>query len=425
MVNRFLRTASTRRLLATIGGFVIAIVGGTAIAIAAQGSGPVPRPEPLAQAIHGALAAPKVQGINASISFTNHLINASELQGVDPVLSGGTGHVWISNDGQLRVELYGDNGDPEIVVNKTTWWISDPTLQTVYEGTVPARSAGSKQDTGTLPSVAQIQTYLSKLMQHVNVSRAVPTDVGGQPTYTVTVSPRHSGGLIGEAQLAWDAIEGVPLRFAVYARGDNVNPVVEIAATGVSYGPVDASVFNISPPSGYKVVSVATPAASAAAHGATGAAARARAFKLGLRGAAAMRAGEHRAAVSGVKAVAAQLPFQLVAPAKLVGLPRQSTSLLDMGGKHGALVTYGQSLGGMVVIEQPASAASTQRLNLSSGSGDHAQGVLLPTVSIHGTTAQELDTALGTVVRFTRGGVTFTVLGSVPAYAADAAARAL
>jgi hypothetical protein len=28
-------------------------------------------------------------------------------------------------------------------------------------------------------------------------------------------------------------------------------------------------------------------------------------------------------------------------------------------------------------------------------------------------------------VRFTRGGVTFTVLGSVPAYAADAAARAL
>jgi outer membrane lipoprotein-sorting protein len=414
MVNRFLRTASTRRLLAVIGGFAVAVAGGTAIAIAAQGSGPVPRPEPLAQAIHGALAAPKLQGINASISFTNHLINASELQGVDPLLSGGTGHVWISGDGQLRVELYGDNGDPEIVVNKTSWWVSDPTLQTVYEGTVPANSGGSKQHSGALPSVAGIQTYLNKLMQHVNVSGAAPTDTGGQPTYTVTVSPRHSGGLIGEAQLAWDAIQGVPLRFAVYARGDNVNPVVEIAATGVSYGPVDPSVFNISPPSGYKVVSVATPAGASAA-----------ARERGRRGAAALRRAERRAAVTGVKAVAAQLPFQLVAPTRLVGLPRQSTSLLDAGGKHGALVTYGQNLGGIVVIEQPASASGTQRLNLSSGSGDHAQGLLLPTVSIHGTTAQELDTALGTVVRFTRRRVTFTVLGSVPAYAADAAARAL
>ena len=45
-------------------------------------------------------------------------------------------------------------------------------------------------------------------------------------------------------------------------------------------------------------------------------------------------------------------------------------------------------------------------------------------MSIDGATGQELDTALGTVVRFSRGGVTFTVLGSVPAVAADAA-RAL
>ena len=34
-------------------------------------------------------------------------------------------------------------------------------------------------------------------------------------------------------------------------------------------------------------------------------------------------------------------------------------------------------------------------------------------------------TALGTVVRFERGGVTYTVLGSVPAAAAEAAARGL
>jgi hypothetical protein len=46
-------------------------------------------------------------------------------------------------------------------------------------------------------------------------------------------------------------------------------------------------------------------------------------------------------------------------------------------------------------------------------------------VSINGSTAQELDTAIGTVLRFTRGGVAYTVLGSVPPIAAEAAARAL
>ena len=42
-----------------------------------------------------------------------------------------------------------------------------------------------------------------------------------------------------------------------------------------------------------------------------------------------------------------------------------------------------------------------------------------------GFAASLLDTALGTMVRFTRGGVAYTVIGSVPSAAADAAARGL
>jgi hypothetical protein len=49
----------------------------------------------------------------------------------------------------------------------------------------------------------------------------------------------------------------------------------------------------------------------------------------------------------------------------------------------------------------------------------------LPTVSIKGLSAQELATPIGTVLRFSRRGVTYTVLGSVPPAAAEAAARAL
>jgi hypothetical protein len=194
----------------------------------------------------------------------------------------------------------------------------------------------------------------------------------------------------------------------VYARGDKTNPVVELKATGVSYGPIGSSVFNLKPPTGYHVVQVSTPAGTAGEHAAA---------KKGH--------GAKRTGIAGVNGVASRVPFKLAAPAKLVGLARQSASLLEMGGQPAALVTYGQGFGGIVVLEQAATASSTQKLNLSSGSGDHAHGIALPKVSIHGATAQELDTALGTVVRFTRGGVTFTVLGAVPPHAADAAARAL
>ena len=101
-------------------------------------------------------------------------------------------------------------------------------------------------------------------------------------------------------------------------------------------------------------------------------------------------------------------------------------TLLDWGGHPAALVSYGQNLGGVAVIEQPAASAGKGLGSgaASSGGREH-RGLSLPTVSINGVTGQELDTALGTVVRFTRGGVTYTVLGSVPAAAADAAARAL
>ncbi len=52
-------------------------------------------------------------------------------------------------------------------------------------------------------------------------------------------------------------------------------------------------------------------------------------------------------------------------------------------------------------------------------------GLSLPTVSINGHSGQELATALGTVVRVSSGPVGYTVLGSVPPTAAEAAARQL
>jgi outer membrane lipoprotein-sorting protein len=402
---RFLRTASTRRLLSVIAGIVIAIVAGSAIAIAAGGPGPVPVRKPLAQAIHSALAAPAPAGIVARISFTNNLISSSEIENPGPLLGGATGRLWLGGNHQLRLELQGDNGDAQVLVNQRSFWIYDPQSNTVYEGTLPAQqhqnAKGQAQD--KLPTVAQIQTQLNQLAAHVSLSRAIPSDVAGRPTYTVRVSPQHSGGLLGRVELAWDAIRGLPLRFALYA-SDAGKPVLALEVTHISYGRVSPKVFKISPPKGAKVVKLSTPA--------------------GGSGAAEHGKGKEQPPITGAGAVSKHLGFPLAAPPALDGLSQQSVRLLDWEGHPAALITYGQNLGGIAVVEQKAEPQSSAPKTSSSQGGDR-QALTLPTVTINGASGRELDTAIGTVVEFTRGGVKYTLITSLPPAAADAAARSL
>ena len=92
------------------------------------------------------------------------------------------------------------------------------------------------------------------------------------------------------------------------------------------------------------------------------------------------------------------------APPRLGGLPLQSCREASRSDElPGRLLLYGQSFGSVVVLEQP-------------GGGDPAGGLwgLLPSVSVSGSDGRELVTPLGAVVRFARGGVTYTVLGSLP-----------
>jgi outer membrane lipoprotein-sorting protein len=405
---KFLRTASTRRLLAALAGLIVAIAAGTTLAVAANSGGPKPSAKSLAAALHQAASAQSVTGITADISFTNHLISSSNIQGSDPILTGAGGRLWLSPGNGLRLELQSTSGngqDAEIVLDHGSFSVYDPMTNTVYKGTLPADTGNNTTKTDAIPSVSQIQTQLKDLLTHLNVAGPTPNNIAGQQAYTVQVSPKHDGGLLGDIQLGWDAIHGIPLDVALYAK-NSATPVLELSATNITYGPVSTSDLQTAPPPGAKVVTVSTPQSSAA----QGTAKKGKAAKS--------------QEITGAAAVAKHVKFGLKAPNKLDGLPRQSVQLLDWGGSPAALVTYGQNLGGIAVIEQTASSTkSTSAKSLSSGSGDH--GLSLPTVSIHGASGTELATAIGTVLHFTRKGVTYTVLGSVPPAAAELAAKAL
>ncbi len=256
----FLRSTSTRRLLAMISGVFFSCVLGTAIAVAAIGNGPVPPHVSLADAIHGALEGKPVTGVSANIRFTNNLFSASSVGTSDPLITGATGRLWAS-DGHLRIELQTNNGDGQIVVDGRSFWAYDPTSNTVYEAVLPPRSSRSgKADNGAgaAATVAEVQSHLTALSRQVDISGATPTDVGGQPAYSLSLSPKTGAGLIGSAQLSFDANHAVPLDLRVFPRGDTT-PALELQATSVSYGAVPLSDFQISPPAGAEVVHVSLP----------------------------------------------------------------------------------------------------------------------------------------------------------------------
>jgi hypothetical protein len=400
-----LRQLSLSRLLLLCGAVLVAGTS-AAIATALGGAGPKPAPQPLAGAVHDALSAPPVQGVSARITFTDGLVSTSSVQGSSPLINGATGRLWASGDGRVRLELQSNRGDLQLVYDGRTISYLDASKGTVYRFVVPSHHGAGTADATTpashgVPTMGQIQKFLTGLMQHAAVSGAVPDDVAGRPAYHVKVSPSHDGGLLGGAELWWDAVHGVPLRLAVYAAG-RPDPVLELGVTSIKFGKVDSSVFNL--PAASRVVQVHAPASHPA----------------GGPSKTAHRAHGARQA-TGTKAVQAQLPFALSAPTTLARLARSQVRLLDWGGHPAALVTYGQGLGGLAVVERKAD-GSTAKPTVAAG---HGGTPTLPTVAINGSRGTELVTALGTVLQFQRGGVDYIVAGSVTGPDAEAAARGL
>jgi outer membrane lipoprotein-sorting protein len=366
----FLRRLPLSRLLLVCGLVVVLGASVTAFALA-LGAGPTPPPKPLADAIHQALVAPPVEGVTARIQLTDHLLEGANLASgsggtagqlsSSPLLSGGSGRLWIAKDGRARLELQAEQGDTQIYYDGNTVSMYDASSNTLYRYTVPAHegssadgssSAGSSTTPHEAPSVAKIEETISHL-QRVDVSGATPTDVAGQAAYTVRVTPKESGSLIGGAELSWDAVHGVPLRAAIYST-KSATPAIELAVTEVSYGAVDGSVFDFKPPANAKVEEVVAPAGGAAN---------------------------------------------------------------DSSGEHPKITTQGHGVASVAVIEGKTKAGA------GGASSTLPEG--LQKVKINGVEATELPTELGTLLSFERSGVRYLLLGAVSPAAVEAVAKGL
>jgi outer membrane lipoprotein-sorting protein len=382
-----LRRLSLPRLLLLCGVVVVVGIGATAIALAVD-TGPVPASKPLDEAVHDALSAPRVDGVSARIQLTDHLLEGANLASGggeasqlsrSPLLSGASGRLWVGSDGHARLELQSEKGDSQILWDGKTASMYDASTNTLYrytpsQGTSPAGTspggAGNTSGSSSMsapdghgpPTLAQIHEGVQHLEKHAIVSGPTPVDVAGQPAYTVRVAPRENGGLIGGGELSWDAKRGVPLRAAIYATG-GAAPVIELAATEISYGPVESSALEFTPPANAKVQDVTPPGNSGS------------------------------------------------------GTSGSPTSGSSTSGEKPKVTTHGKGLAAIVLAESP----------VKPGAKAPGAGTLegLPKVNINGASASELQTALGTVLSFERSGVRYLVAGSVTPSAIEAFARSL
>lgn len=378
-----LRRLPLPRLLLLCGVIVAVGIGATALALAA-GTGPTPPPKPLADALHEALTAPKVDGMSARIQFTNHLLEGANLASgggeasqlsSSPLISGASGRLWIGAEGHARLELQSEKGDTQILWDGKTATLYDASTNTLYRyvpsteqagdasaqtGSDGTSTSGPSSSTGTnphgAPTVREIEEGLGHASKHANISPATPTDVAGQAAYTVRVSPRENGGMIAGGELSWDAVHGVPLRAALYSTTSS-SPTIELAATEIAYGPVSASTLDFTPPADTKVQEVTLPAKNGS------------------------------------------------------GAPDSGS------GEKPKVSTHGEGLDSIVLLESPVKA----------GSKESAESELesLPKVNVNGTSASELPTPLGTLLTFERAGVRYVLAGSVTPGSIEAFARGL
>ena len=390
----FLRTASTRRIIAGSVLSVALVAGGVAAAMASGGGG-TPPPGQAARRRDPRLAGrAEAHGLTARVHFTNNLIASGALPAGSPLLTGADGRLWISGD-RARLELQSDAGDAQITVDDGDVSIYDASSNTVYKaqvGTRDAADSGGADASHGVPSTAEISSALTQLAQQATLSGADPTTQAGQPAYNVSVTPKHDAGLLGHGRGRLGCGHAACRSTSRSRAAGSSSPVLALDVTDISYGSVDAAALAIT--------------RSRRGEGRRSRLARSRRCR---RLAGHVRdAGPGRG--SGRRAVHARRARHARRPAP-----------------HGRAPGQRRQAAGRARDLRPGPRRDRRDRALGHETSGQADNPLagLPAVSIGGATGHELPTALGTVITVERGGVSYTLLGSLPPNAAEAALRAV
>lgn len=250
---------------------VVAIVA-TGAALAPQFAAAAPSLPPIsAQNLLVKVAQSKVDTYSGTVALTTNLgLPALPDLGsrANPLsLLSGTHTLQVAADGpqKQRIALLDTLSEYDLVHNGTQLWLYDSSQNSVEHGTVrdKAGAADRKPDAQQRAKAEELaktpltpqqaaQRLLDALSPSTNIAVDGTQSVAGRSAYTLVLTPRQSGSLIGKIEIAVDYRNGAPLRVAVYPAGSG-SAAFEVAFTSVSFSAPGDAQFDFTPPKGATV----------------------------------------------------------------------------------------------------------------------------------------------------------------------------
>ncbi len=270
-------SSTVRRWLVPASAALAVIGGGVAIGAITNAADPALQPRTAAELLVD-LQTARVDGLSGTVVARADLglpaLPSTRAGSPDlfSLLSGThTLQVWYAGPNQARVALLDTLGETDVITNGTDVWIWSSKDNTAIHGTVPAGRPSQGGTPFPMPSgggmpfpipsgggmgltpEALAKAAVALLEPSTEITTDGSASVAGRDAYELVLAPRDPASLIGSIHLAIDAVEHVPLRVAVLARGSD-DPAIEIAFTQVSFDRPDASQFTFNPPPGATVI---------------------------------------------------------------------------------------------------------------------------------------------------------------------------
>ncbi|HZU58262.1 MAG TPA: hypothetical protein VFA06_20460 [Actinocrinis sp.] len=242
---------------------VVAIVA-TGAALAPQFASAAPSLPPIsAQNLLVKVAQSKVDTYSGTVALTTNLglpalPNLSNRANPLSLLSG-THTLQVAANGpqKSRIALLDTMSEYDLVHNGTQIWLYDSSQNSVEHATLtgkPDAKAREKGDELRAPLTPQqaAQQLLAALSPSTNISVDGTQSVAGRAAYTLVLTPKQSGTLIGKVTIAVDYQNGAPLQVAVYPAGSGT-AAFEVGFTSVSFSAPSDAQFNFKAPKGATV----------------------------------------------------------------------------------------------------------------------------------------------------------------------------
>jgi outer membrane lipoprotein-sorting protein len=351
-----------------------------------------------------AMASEKAPDFSATLSVEQSLIPAQLLEAAgqeDGFTASGpqTVRVWYGGPERLRAELQGENGDRVFVQNAERAWAYDGTTNTLKTRERPSEPKASEPPHAkNPPSPVEIDEMLAELAPTSELAQGSPVSYAGREAYVLTLSPKDKGStLVDRGRALIDSETYLPLQLSLYAEG-SPDPVFSWRVSNIDVGPVPAERFDFQVPPGAEVV----PSDEGREE----------------RPEPEARSADKPRDVETVAEAQRLVDFEIGELASPPG-GRELTGVY-LKGADGVVLTYGSGWGTVVLAEGAQDdGASASR---PGATGDPT----LPTVDLGGgVEATQLSTAVGAGLRWSTGGVSYVLAGSIPASELERAAREL